>query len=116
MSDAVRNHFDYQTLGIADGLVARRAVAHHTGKLDCFGNPAAVFFMIQFDGELHFFHRIVQGNQEHRIGNGCGASCWCDQDLIRYPNRREVKKTLQSNPFQALLGVHDVGKNRIDAT
>ena len=53
MRHPVGNYFDCQPLHIANGLVARRAVTHHTWKLQRFGDPASVGFAIQFDGQLH---------------------------------------------------------------
>jgi hypothetical protein len=53
MPDAVGDDFDRQTLGIADGFLASRAVSHHAGQFQCLGDPTSVIFAIELNREIH---------------------------------------------------------------
>ena len=53
MRDAVGYHFDCETLGVADCLVARLAITHHSRKPCGLCDPAAVFLAIQLDDQMH---------------------------------------------------------------
>ena len=53
MSNSVRNHFNCQPFGAANGLVARPTVTKDAGQFDGFGNPASVIFALQINGQLH---------------------------------------------------------------
>ena len=58
MFDPVRNYFDGQSLGIADGFFAGFAVGHDAREFQRFGDPAPIVFPVQFDGKVHIV--IVQ--------------------------------------------------------
>lgn len=53
VSNAVRNHLNRQPFSIADCLIARLPIAHHTRQFEGFGDPATVVFTIQFNGQFH---------------------------------------------------------------
>ena len=55
VGNAIRNHFDGETLCFADRFFPSLAVGHHAGRLKSFGDPAAVFFAIQINRQLHPF-------------------------------------------------------------
>lgn len=59
VSKAIRDDLDGESFGVADRLFARLPVAHDTWQLEGLGNPAAVVFTIQLNGQLHLFITAV---------------------------------------------------------
>ncbi len=55
VSDAVRNYFDSEALGIADRFCLGLAIAHNARKLDRFGDPAPILLATQINREFHVF-------------------------------------------------------------
>ena len=53
MLDAVGDDLDRQFFGVADGLFPSCAVTHDAWQLRSFGNPAAIFLAVKFNGEIH---------------------------------------------------------------
>ncbi len=51
--DPIGDHLDSKSLGVTDGLFARRPVHHHTGQFQSLGNPAPVIFPIDLYRKLH---------------------------------------------------------------
>ena len=58
MSDAIRDDLDREPFGVTDRSIARLPVAHDSGQLQCFGDPATVVFAVQLNGHIHI--SIVQ--------------------------------------------------------
>lgn len=53
MRDTIGDYFDGEALRIADRLFALLAITHDPRQFDNVGDPAAIGFAIQFDGEVH---------------------------------------------------------------
>lgn len=51
--DPISDHFDGEPFGAADGLPARLPVGHDAGQFQRLGNPAAVIFPVEFNGDVH---------------------------------------------------------------
>jgi len=59
LSDSIRDDLNGEALGVANRFFACLAVAHDARQLERLGNPAAVFFAIEIDRQVHFF-RILR--------------------------------------------------------
>jgi len=53
MLDAVGDDLDGQFFRVADGFFPSCAVTHDSGQFHGFGNPAAIFLAVEFNGENH---------------------------------------------------------------
>ena len=53
MLDAVGDDLDGQFFRVADGFFPSCAVTHDSGQLHGFGNPAAIFLAVEFNGKNH---------------------------------------------------------------
>jgi hypothetical protein len=55
MLDPIGDHFDGESLRVADGSLAPVPVTHNARQFQSLGNPAAVIFPVEFDGKVHRF-------------------------------------------------------------
>ena len=53
MRNAIRDDFNGEAFRIADGVLARGSVTHHTRDFEGLSDPAAIVFALEFDGESH---------------------------------------------------------------
>jgi hypothetical protein len=51
--EAFRKHAQSEGLCLCHGLFCGRAIRENTGQLGYFGEPAPVFFLFVFNGEMH---------------------------------------------------------------
>ena len=88
--DPVRNYFDGQSLGVADGFFAGFAVGHDAREFQRFGDPAPIVLPVQFDGEVHIV--IVR--------QAVALECSSKPAPTRLP--RQVRQTTQRTETQLL--------------
>lgn len=55
MLNAISDRLNRKPFRSGDSFLKRLAIGHDAGQLECFGNPASVFFSIELDRDIHAF-------------------------------------------------------------
>jgi len=64
--DPISNHFDRQSLGVADGFLARLSVGHHAREFKRLSNPPAIILQFDLNGNVHCY--IVSWTSVPEVG------------------------------------------------
>lgn len=79
MRDAIRDDVNGEAFRIADGVLARGSVAHHSRQFEGLGNPAAVVFALEFDGDSHY---PMIPRREPKAAGGFGGGCVSGAEVV----------------------------------
>ena len=64
VDDPVGNDLDSEAFSLTDRLVPSLSVTHYAGKLESFGDPAAIFLAIQVNRQIHDFIILRMGTNQ----------------------------------------------------